>query len=164
MKTIYIIGGTMGVGKTTICQQLKTELNNSVFLDGDWCWDSSPFYVIDETKEMVIDNICHILNNFINCSVYENIIFCWVMHTQNIIDSILEKLDTNNCTIKNISLLVDKANLTNRITSDISSGIRSHEVLEKSISRIPLYESLNTIKIDTNSKSIKTIVDEIKML
>jgi len=23
MKTIYLIGGTMGVGKTTVCQQLK---------------------------------------------------------------------------------------------------------------------------------------------
>ena len=39
MKTIYLIGGTMGVGKTTVSQQLKKELPNSVFLDGDWCWD-----------------------------------------------------------------------------------------------------------------------------
>ena len=39
MKNIYIIGGTMGVGKTTICQKLKLKLANSVFLDGDWCWD-----------------------------------------------------------------------------------------------------------------------------
>ena len=32
MKTIYLIGGTMGVGKTTVSQQLKKELPNSVFL------------------------------------------------------------------------------------------------------------------------------------
>ena len=25
MKTLYMIGGTMGVGKTTVCQQLKQE-------------------------------------------------------------------------------------------------------------------------------------------
>ena len=53
MKTLYIIGGTMGVGKTTVCQQLKQDLPNSVFLDGDWCWDASPFQVTDETKAMV---------------------------------------------------------------------------------------------------------------
>ncbi|MBQ4087884.1 MAG: AAA family ATPase, partial [Clostridia bacterium] len=40
MKTLYMIGGTMGVGKTTVCQQLKRDLQNSVFLDGDWCWDA----------------------------------------------------------------------------------------------------------------------------
>lgn len=39
MKNIYLIGGTMGVGKTTTCQVLKSKLPGSVFLDGDWCWD-----------------------------------------------------------------------------------------------------------------------------
>ena len=37
MKTIYLIGGTMGVGKTAVCRQLKHDLFRSVFLDGDWC-------------------------------------------------------------------------------------------------------------------------------
>ena len=68
MKTLYLIGGTMGVGKTTVSQQLKKDLANSVFLDGDWCWDADPFQVTDETKEMVMDNICYLLNNFLHCS------------------------------------------------------------------------------------------------
>lgn len=50
MKALYLIGGTMGSGKTTVSQQLKKDLDNSVFLDGDWCWDASPFQVTDETK------------------------------------------------------------------------------------------------------------------
>ena len=54
MKTVYLIGGAMGVGKTTVSQQLKKDLANSVFLDGDWCWDADPFQVTDETKEMVM--------------------------------------------------------------------------------------------------------------
>ena len=58
MKTLYMVGGTMGIGKTTVCQQLKQDLPNSVFLDGDWCWDASPFQVTDETKAMVTNNIC----------------------------------------------------------------------------------------------------------
>ena len=51
MKTLYMFGGTMGVGKTTVCQLLKQDLPNSVFLDGDWCWDVSLFQVTDETKK-----------------------------------------------------------------------------------------------------------------
>ena len=47
----------MGVGKTTVSQLLKQKLPNSVFLDGDWCWDSCPFQVTAETKEMVIQYI-----------------------------------------------------------------------------------------------------------
>ena len=64
MKKLYLIGGTMGVGKTAACQALKRLLPGSVFLDGDWCWDADPFVVNDETKAMVEDNICHLLNNF----------------------------------------------------------------------------------------------------
>ena len=94
MKHLYLIGGTMGVGKTSTSQILKRKLNHTVFLDGDWCWDMSPFQVTLETKKMVLENIIFLLNNFIHCSAYEHIIFCWVMHEQEIIDQILSKLDT----------------------------------------------------------------------
>ena len=56
MKKLYIIGGTMGVGKTTVGQQLKKDLPNSVFLDGDWCWDADPFQVTEETKTLDYTN------------------------------------------------------------------------------------------------------------
>ena len=137
MKTLYMIGGTMGVGKTTVCQQLKRDLPNSVFLDGDWCWDASPFQVTEETKAMVTNNICYLLNNFLKCSAYENIIFCWVMHEQGIICSILEKLDTQSCDVKCISLIVDEANLRKRLIKDVESGIRVEDIIERSITRIP---------------------------
>ena len=52
MKRLYLLGGTMGVGKTTVSQQLKQDLPNSVFLDGDWCWDADPFQVTEETKSL----------------------------------------------------------------------------------------------------------------
>ena len=54
-----MIGGTMGVGKTTVCQQLKQDLPNSVFLDGDWCWDANPFQVTDETTRIIFGKERH---------------------------------------------------------------------------------------------------------
>ena len=133
MKNLYMIGGTMGVGKTTICQKLKQKLNNCVFLDGDWCWDSDPFQVTDETKNMVLNNICFLLNQYIKCSAYENIVFCWVMHEQDIINDILNNIDTNNCNIKNISLICDKEILRIRLMKDVEDGIRKEDVIERSI-------------------------------
>ena len=164
MKTLYLIGGTMGVGKTTISQQLKHDLPNSVFLDGDWCWDASPFQVTEETKAMVLENICYLLNNFLHCSAYENVVFCWVMHQQAIIDSIIEKVDTKNCDVKCISLLVDEKNLRERLTADIENGIRRRDVIERSVEKIALYQELNTIKIDTSNKTVQVIVEEIKAI
>ena len=154
----------MGVGKTTVCQKLKLDLPNSVFLDGDWCWDANPFQVTNETKAMVMDNICYLLNRFLHCSAYENVIFCWVMHQQPIIDLTLEKLDTQNCEVKCISLIADEANLRKRLMKDVESGIRSEDVIERSVTRIPMYQVLNTIKIDTNGKTVDMIANEIKRL
>ena len=115
----------MGVGKTSVCKELKLKLNNSVFLDGDWCWDSTPFVVNDETKNMVIENICFLLNQFIHCSSYENIIFCWVLFKQDIIDTIIKNLDTNNCFIKTISLTCSETTLKSRLEKDIKDCIRT---------------------------------------
>ena len=162
MKTLFLIGGAMGVGKTAVCQQLKKELSNSVFLDGDWCWDSSPFQVTEETKSMVLNNITHILNNFIRCSAYDNIIFCWVMHEQAILDAILQRLDTRGCAVTCISLTAGESSVRERLMLDISRGIRTPDIIPKSIARLPLYQRLNTIKIDTTGKSVQMISGEIQ--
>lgn len=167
MKHLYLIGGTMGVGKTTVSQQLKLELSSSVFLDGDWCWDANPFKVTEETKNMVMNNISYLLLQFIHCSEYDNIIFCWVMHQQEIIDDILNRIrEQDNIAmqkmiVKNISLIANENCIRDRLTKDVMDGKRDSDVIERSIRRIPLYEKLNTIKIDTSDKSVEEIVKAI---
>lgn len=161
MKNLYIIGGTMGVGKTTVSEKLKVTLPNSVFLDGDWCWDASPFQINEETKAMVIQNICFLLNQFLHCSAYENIIFCWVLHKQDIIDTILNNINTASCKVRIVSLVCSTDALKARLEKDIKNGIRTKDVITRSIERIPLYDNLSTQKIDTDNKSIGEIVDQI---
>lgn len=151
----------MGVGKTTTCQIIKNKLYNSVFLDGDWCWDMHPYQVTKETKKMVIDNICYLLNNFINCSAYENIVFCWVMHDQKIIDNIVSRLDISNCKVHLISLICSEQALQDRLKKDVDSGIRTEDVIHRSIERIPLYEKLNTYKVDVSKINPEQVTDFI---
>ena len=160
MKNVYIVGGTMGVGKTTVCTLLKQKLAKSVFLDGDWCWDADPFQVTDETKAMALDNICYLLNSFIRCSAYENIVFCWVMHEQSIIDSILARLSIGECNVKTISLVYNAPALAQRLKYDIDSGRRQIDIIERSLNRLPRYDSLNTMKIDVSDRT----PDEVAML
>ena len=157
VKTLYLIGGTMGVGKTTVCRELNQLLPGSVFLDGDWCWDMSPFTVNAETKAMVMDNICHCLNNFLHCSGLENVVFCWVMHRQDILDDLLSRLDLTACRVLPISLTCTEEALCSRLQNDIDAGIRAPDILDRSPARLPLYSGLNTRKIDTTGKTAKEI-------
>ena len=120
MKTLYIIGGPMGAGKTTVCQVLKKTLPDSVFLDGDWCWDANPFTVTEETKAMVLENIRFLLGQFLQCSAYETVIFCWVMHQQNIVDAILSGLPLDNVRVWAISLTAEPEELRRRLEGDVS--------------------------------------------
>ena len=161
MKKLYLIGGTMGVGKTTTCQILKKKLDRAVFLDGDWCWDADPFCVTTETKALVLDNICHILNNFIKCSAYENIIFCWVMHQQDIIDDILSRLDFGSCETRCISLICSKEALAARLKADIENGLRGSEIIERSTLRLPLYSEINSVTLDVSDITPEEAADII---
>lgn len=161
MKNLFLIGGTMGVGKTATCQAMKKKLNNSVFLDGDWCWDMHPFHVTEETKAMVMQNICFLLNNFIKCSVIDHIVFCWVMHQQAIMDEMLSRLDTQGCKVHLISLICHPDTLTERLIKDIRAGIRTEDVLERSLERLPLYEGLNTTKVDVSNITAEEAAEHI---
>lgn len=120
-----------------------------------------PFQVTPETKKMVMKNICFLLNQFIRCSAYENVIFCWVMHEQTIIDEILSKLETGGCLVHTISLICDADSLRKRLQKDIDAGIRSEDVIQRSITRIGLYEKLDTEKIDVTHMTPEQTAERI---
>lgn len=115
IKKLILLGGTMGVGKTTTSQALKKLLTPCAFLDGDWCWDMEPFIVTDETKAMVMDHITHLLRGFLRCSAYEYVIFCWVMHQQAIWDDVLKALSAEKFEAYCISLVCSEEALRRRL-------------------------------------------------
>ncbi|HIV12728.1 MAG TPA: AAA family ATPase [Candidatus Pullilachnospira stercoravium] len=164
MKHLYIIGGTMGVGKTTVCRILKEKLEGSVFLDGDWCWDMHPFQVTEETKRMVQENIVFLLNNFLSCTAYDHVIFCWVLHQQNIIDDLLARLRTDNCEVHLISLVCTPGELARRIQKDVETGIRGEDAVGRSLSRLALYDSLSTLKLDVTELTPEETAGQILRL
>lgn len=163
MKNLIFINGTMGVGKTATSRELQKLLPYCAFLDGDWCWDMSPFIVNDETKKMVIDNISYLINNFISCSVFENIIFCWVMHEQSIIDDLLSRLGRNDYKLYKFSLVCTERALISRIAKDIKNGVRTEDVIDRSVSRLGSYYQMDTDKIDVSNISAKEAAETIFM-
>jgi hypothetical protein len=120
-----------------------------------------PFQVTEETKQMVLENICFLLNSFIKCSAYENIVFCWVMHEQTIIDYIVSRLDTSDCKVHSISLVCSEQALQARLRKDVDAGIRTEDVIRRSIERIPFYKKLNTYKVDVSKITPVQVADLI---
>lgn len=164
MKTLYLIGGAMGVGKTAVCQKLKQKLPSCVFLDGDWCWDAHPFQATAETKAMVLRNICFLLDQFLHCSAYDTVLFCWVLHRQDIIDRILANLDTAGCRVVSVSLVCRPDTLRRRLEKDIQNGVRTEDVIGRSLERLSHYDRLDTVKILADGRSTDDIADSILSL
>ncbi len=164
MKSLYLIGGPMGVGKTTVSRQLLRMLPRCAFLDGDWCWTSNPFTVTEETRAMVLDNITHVLANFLRCTEYENIVFCWVMHQQRIIDDIRARLPLRDVRVVSISLISTPEALTDRIRRDIAAGCRDEASVERALSYLPLYSAVTSVKLDVSDLSVAEAAEEIRQI
>lgn len=161
MKRLYLVGGPMGVGKSAACNQLKLLLPNSAYLDGDWCWDLHPFLVTDETRAMVMDNIAHVLSGFLRCSTVQNVILSWVMHEQAIVDDLLSRLPLCGCKVVSVSLLAYADVLTARLRGDILAGLRSEDVIARSLERLPMYEHVDSVKLDTSRMSARQVAEAI---
>lgn len=151
----------MGVGKTATSKELNKKLNNSVWLDGDWCWMMNPFTVNDENKNMIIKNITYLLRNFLSNSSYEYVIFSWVIHYEDIFNLLLQPLSDLEFEVIKITLLCSEEELKKRILNDVKLNLRDGEELSTSIERIELYKNMNTVKIDTTNISINETVHKI---
>lgn len=160
-KNLYLIGGTMGVGKTTTCRQLQQKLPDCVFLDGDWCWDMHPFTVNEETKTMVVENIAFLLNQFLRCNTYKNVVFCWVMHQESIWEDILSRLNTEGIDVRCVALTCSEEALTARLQKDIDAGLRQPDIIPRSVERIPLYAALTAEKLDVSDLTPEEAAEKI---
>ena len=60
--------------------------------------------------------------------------------------------------------MIDETNLRKRLSADIDMGIRSNDVIDRSVARINMYQILDTIKVDTVNKNVCEIVSEILTL
>lgn len=160
MKKLIMIGGTMGVGKSTVSEIVADKLEYSVFLDGDWCWKMNPWVFSEENKKMVIKNITHLLNAFLANSSFQYIIFCWVLHHEDIFDQILFQLH-GEYQLHKISLICSKEALRSHFIKDVQKGMRTIDDVEASFSRMNLYKELDTQNIDVSNIPAERVADQI---
>lgn len=156
-KTLVLINGTPGIGKTTVSKELHTKLEYSAWLDGDWCWMINPFVVNQENITMVESNISTLLNRYIENSSIKYMIFNWVIPNNQVMDKIITSITKKSINVIKITLMCSPSLLEKRLIMD---G-RSESRIKDSIKRLSNYDSLESIKLDTTKLSIQQTVDKI---
>lgn len=164
MKDLIFLGGPMGVGKTTVGRLLRDKLAPAFLLDGDWCWDMFPFDPNEENRRMVEGNIAHLLGAFLDNSGCEAVVFCWVMDRREIIESLRSRLAGKEYRFWSISLVASPGELERRVAEDIARGLRGLGSVERCLARLPLYDALDTIKIDTTGHTPEETAEEIAQI
>ena len=164
MKRLLLLGGTMGVGKTTAGRALKSRLSRCVYLDGDWCWDMHPFLVNEQTCAMVLDNIRHLLTNFLRCPELDTVILGWVMDRQDILSDLLRGLPLEETEVHCVSLVCTEAALRSRCRGDVARGLRTEADVDRAAARLARYTALNTEQLDVSGLSVEETVDALSRL
>ena len=77
------------------------------------------------------------------------------MHEQRILDDVLSRLNKHDCILYKFSIVCSEQSLIARITGDIRRGIRSEDVIKRSVPRLSNYYRMDTEKIDVSEISAK---------
>ena len=149
MKTLVLLGGPMGVGKTATAQQLQKLLAPCVWLEGDWCWRMEPFDPSPANRELVLENIGFLLRNFLQSPSWGTVLFSWVLHEQGIFDRLRRELAGLEYAWRPFSLVCSPQALRQRLEGDIRAGRRTPDVVARSLERLPCYQKLPVPQVDT---------------
>ncbi len=164
-KKLIIVNGTSGVGKTAVCKSLHKKIQKCVWLDGDWCWMMNPWpqTISEESKRMVEDNITHLLRNFLINSYFNYAIFCWVIHHEFIFNLILNPLRDLKFELIKVTLTCSREALRARISND-DSRAPDETWIQRAVQGLKLYDSMNTVKIDTTNLTVDESANQILKL
>ena len=91
-------------------------------------------------------------------------IFCWVLHEQSTIDEILSRLELNEWKLISVSLICTESELVSRLQRDIDAGIRSSDVIARSLERLQHYSGIDSVKVDVTYMCPEGAAEAIKAI
>lgn len=159
MKKLIFIHGPNGVGKSTLCKKLNTQLKNSAWLESEWCRMTNPFVFNDEIIKMVEKNISFMLRSYLECTSVEYVIFNYGFHgpRRKIFENILKNL--SDIEYKLIPITITCNHEENRARM-IKDG-RDKERIERALSVRDIYDGLEYLSIDTTDISVEESIFKV---
>jgi Predicted nucleotide kinase (related to CMP and AMP kinases) len=156
-QKLIIITGSPCVGKTTVAEKLFESYNNSAYFDGDWAWCVNPFSIEDPRLRNGDKTMSFALSNYLN-SNFEYVIFSSVVVIgDEIRAAILKDITAKDFTTIAFTLKCSEETLVERHRKRGDNN----EVLFQWLRMSP---HAGDYVINTDNKTIKQIVDEIKII
>jgi hypothetical protein len=78
------------------------------------------------------------------------------------LDDLIARLNHNGHAEHCFSLVSNKRALSERLNRDIAEGKREPDIIERSVAGIPLYDALDTVKIDVSTISAADAANRIR--
>ena len=162
MKTLFLINGAMGVGKTTVSRALQRILPDCAFVDGDMCWDIAPFRVTEVRKELVFSNAAYLLGAYLACGEVSNCVFCWVMQRREIAEELLSRLDLRGIRLVRVTLTASEETVRARLAADVDAGRRTADVIARAVSYLPCFEEeTGAVRLRTDGRTAEELARAI---
>ena len=154
-QKLILISGSPCVGKTTVADELYQNFDNSAYLDCDWVWCINPFSLKDPRLRNGDKNVSFVLSNYLN-SGFEYVFCSSVIFTdKNIRENIIKNIELYNYRKIGFSLICSEETLFKRHK-------KRGDINEVSYYWLRLGPYPGDIVINTDNKSVKEIVEEIK--
>ena len=89
---IIIINGSLGVGKSSVAEQLHYKFEKSVHLDGDCIGDVQPFRIYDKSRLNHLYRTMELLIGFHQSNDYRNFVINYVFESSESLQELLDLL------------------------------------------------------------------------
>ena len=156
-QKLIIIAGSPCVGKTTVTQELFVSYENSAYFDGDWAWCVNPFAVDDPRLRNGDKTMSFALSTYLN-SGFDYVFFSSVVVVDKAIrEAILKDITSKDYSVIGITLTCSEETLRERHK-------KRGDANECSFFWLHLKPHEGDYVINTDHKSVRQIVDEIKVI
>ena len=112
---IIIINGSLGVGKSSVAEQLHYKFDKSVHLDGDYIGDVQPFKIYDQARINHLYRTMELLIGFHQKNGYHNFVINYVFESPESLQELLELLSPLDLSIHCYWLTCDEEEQAKRI-------------------------------------------------
>jgi chloramphenicol 3-O-phosphotransferase len=90
LSMIIIINGSLGVGKSSVAEQLHWKFDKSVHLDGDYIGDVHPFEIYDDARISHLYRTLELLIGFHQKNGYQNFVINYVFESHESLQDLLD--------------------------------------------------------------------------
>lgn len=112
---IIIINGSLGVGKSSVAEQLHWKFDKSVHLDGDFIGDVHPFEIYDDARINHLYRTLELLIGFHQKNGYHNFVINYVFESPESLQELLNLLQPLDSSIHTYWLICSEEEQANRI-------------------------------------------------